>query len=100
MTRLWLRIISFLIIIVEIIAFILTIFGLFIRFSGVGNPVGSIYLFVGGFLALGGGIAISFVSRQRRPVPKEETTASERYTEKQDGGISHDQETENPHSFL
>jgi hypothetical protein len=64
MTRLWLRIISFLIIIVEIIAIILTIFGLYIRFSGAGNPAGTTYISIGGVLVLGGGIVMFFVSRQ------------------------------------
>ena len=100
MTRQRLKIIAFFVIIEEILTLILLTFGLYTRFSGAGNPVGSAYIWVGCFLAMGGAIAMFFVYRLREPVPKEETTASERDTEKQDGGISDDQETENPPSFL
>jgi hypothetical protein len=100
MTSLRRKIIAIIVLIVEILALILSTFGLYTRLSGAGNPIGSVYIWVGCFLALGGAFAILSVSQKRRPVPKEETTASERDTEKQDGGLSDDQETENPPSFL
>jgi hypothetical protein len=103
MTRQRLKIIAFCVIIVEILALILLTFGFYTRLAGAGNPVGSIYMIIAIFLIAGGGITIYIAyiaSRKRRPVPKEETITSERYTEKQGGGISDDQETENPHSFL
>jgi hypothetical protein len=100
MTRQRRKIIAVIVLIVEILALILVISGLYTRLAGAGNPVGSVYIWVGCFLAYGGAFAILSVSQKRRPVPKEETTASERDTEKQDGGLSDDQETENPPSFL
>ena len=48
---------------VEILAVILCIFGLYTHFSSAGNPVGSIYLLIGFFLSLGGGIVLFFVFR-------------------------------------
>lgn len=81
MTRQRLKIIAVIVLIVEILALILIIFGLYTRLAGAGNPVGSVYIWVGGFLGMGGAFAIFFVSRKRGPIPKEETTASERETE-------------------
>jgi hypothetical protein len=100
MTRRRRKIIAYCVIVEEIFALILATFGLYTRLAGAGNPVGSVYIWVGGFLGMGGAFAIFFASRKRGSIPKEETTTSERYTEEQGGSISHDQETENPHRLL
>jgi hypothetical protein len=64
MTRQRLKIIAVIVLIVEILALILVTFGLYIRFSGEGNPAGTTYISIGGVLVLGGGIIMFFVSRQ------------------------------------
>ncbi len=64
MARLQRRIIFFGII-VEMLAIILVIIGLYTRFSGAGNPAGALYIYVGGVVAVGGIIAIFSASRQR-----------------------------------
>lgn len=64
------RIIGFLILLVELLALFLLGFGLYVRFSGAGNPVGSIYILAGCVLAMGGSIPAWLISWQRRGKPK------------------------------
>jgi len=64
------RIIGFIIFLVELVALFLLVFGLYVRFSGAGNPVGSIYILAGCVLAMGGSIPTWFISRQRKDKPK------------------------------
>ena len=64
------RIIGFLLLFVELLAPFLLSFGLYVRFSVVGNSVGSIYILVGFIVAIGGAIPMLFISRQRKDKPK------------------------------
>lgn len=59
------KLIASIIILIEIFALSLSTFGLYIRFAGAGNPTGSIYLLVGGVVALAGSIVMSSISRKR-----------------------------------
>lgn len=65
-----LRVIGFIIILVELVALFLLVIGLYVRSSGTGNPVGSIYIFVGFVAAVGGAIPLLFISRKSKNKPK------------------------------
>jgi len=58
------KILAFVVLPLEILALILSIFGVYTRFSGAGNPVGSTYILVGFVMALGGGIVLWLVSQK------------------------------------
>lgn len=64
------RIIGFIVLLVEVVALFLLSFGLYVRFSGAGNPVGSIYILVGLIVAMGGAIPMWFISWKRKDKPK------------------------------
>lgn len=83
----WRKFILFLLFFVDILPVILIIFGLYIRLSGVGSPVGSIYILIASLLGIGT-MMVWFVvfwrpkrtnhnsetqqMRQSRPMPKDE----------------------------
>lgn len=52
-------------IIAEVIALFLIVFGLYVRFAGTGNPVGTVYLLAGNILALGGAIVEVLIARSK-----------------------------------
>ena len=55
-----------LVLIVDILALILIIFGLYTRFSGSGNPVGSTYILVGVVLVfIAAAVTMLFISRRK-----------------------------------
>ena len=64
------RIHTFIVLFVEMVALFLAIFGLYVRFSGVGNPAGVIYILIGLALGIGGSIPWLIASLQRKDKPK------------------------------
>jgi len=64
------KIIAFIVLLVELLALFLAIFGIYVRFAGTGNPMGSIYILVGFVVAVGGAIPILIISWKRKDKPK------------------------------
>lgn len=52
------RIIAYCVIVEEIFAITLATFGLFTRISGAGNPIGTVYIYIGFILTIVGIVAI------------------------------------------
>jgi len=60
------KIITFIVLFVELVALFLAIFGIYVRFAGTGNPAGVIYILVGFALGIGGSIPGLIASLRRK----------------------------------
>jgi hypothetical protein len=67
MTKRRRRIIAYCVAVEEVFAIILITFGLFTRISGVGNPIGTVYMYVGIILIIVGLVAISLTFNIKEP---------------------------------
>jgi hypothetical protein len=67
MTRRRRMIIAFCVVVLEVFAIALVTFGFFTRISGAGNPIGSVYMYIGIILTIGGSVVMLITFTLKEP---------------------------------